>query len=99
MERMLSGRSTVVAVKEQASCNLADEVVILNLKAGVYFGLNPVAARIWNLIREPKTVHEIRDAILEEYDVDAERCEGDLLVLLRDLAAKELIEVKDETAS
>ena len=99
MERMLSGRSTVVAVKEQASCNLAEEVVILNLKAGVYYGLNPVAARIWNLIQQPKTVYEIRDAILEEYDVDPDRCESELLVLLRDLAAKELIEVKDETAS
>ena len=99
MERMLSGRSTVVAVKEQASCNLAEEVVILNLKAGVYYGLNPVAARIWNLIQEPKTVHEIRNAILEDYDVDPDRCEGDLLELLRDLAAKELIEVNEETAS
>jgi len=99
MERMLSGRSTVVAVKEQAACNLAEEVVILNVKAGVYFGLNPVAARIWNLIQEPKTVDEIRDAILDEYDVDPDRCEVELLGLLRDLADKALIEVKDETAS
>ena len=99
MERMLSGRSIVVAAKEQVSCNLAEEAVILNLKAGVYYGLNPVGARIWNLIQEPRTVHEIRDAILEEYDVDPDRCESDLLVLLRDLAAKELIRTKDEAAS
>ena len=99
MERMLSGRSIVVAAKEQVSCNLAEETVILNLKAGVYYGLNPVGARIWNLIQEPRTVHEIRDAILEEYDVDPDRCERDLLVLLRDLAAKELIRTKDEAAS
>ena len=99
MERMLSGRSIVVAAKEQVSCNLAEEAVILNLKAGVYYGLNPVGARIWNLIQEPRTVDEIRDAILEEYDVDPDRCERDLLVLLRDLAAKELIRTKDEAAS
>src|SRR2546427_11651852 len=61
MEKLLSERSTVVAGKEQISCNLAEEAVVLGLKAGVYYGLNSVAARIWNLIQEPKTVCEIRD--------------------------------------
>ena len=98
-ERILSGRSTVVAAKEQVSCNLAEEAVILNLKAGVYYGLNSVAARIWNLIQEPRTVSEIREAILEEYDVDPDRCESDLLALLRDLTAKDLVKAQDETAS
>jgi Coenzyme PQQ synthesis protein D (PqqD) len=99
MERMLSSRSTVVAAKEQVSCNLAEEAVILNLNAGVYYGLNSVGTRVWNLIQERKTVQEIRDVILGEYDVDPDRCERDLLVLLRDLAANKLIKVEDETAS
>ena len=99
MERMLSGRTSVVAVKEQVSCNLAEEAVILNLKAGIYYGLNPVATRIWNLVQKPKTVHEIRDAIFEEFEVDPDRCERDLLALLRDLAVKGLIKTKDETDS
>jgi hypothetical protein len=97
MESMLSGRSIVVAAKGQVSCHLAEEAVILGLKAGVYYGLNSVGARIWNLIQEPKAVHEIRDAILAEYEVDPDRCERDLLVLLRDLAARDLIKAKDET--
>jgi len=99
MERMPLGHSTVVAAKEQVFCNLADEVVILNLKAGVYFGLNAVAARIWNLIQEPRTVREIRDVIADEYDVDPDGCERDLLVLLRDLETQALIEVRDEAAA
>lgn len=94
---MLSGRSSVVAAKEQVSCSLADEAVILNLKAGVYYGLNPVAARIWSLIQEPRSVREVRDTLVEEYNVDPDRAEGDLLVLLQDLAARDLIKVKDET--
>jgi hypothetical protein len=77
---------------------LADEAVILDLTAGMYYGLNPVAARIWNLIQEPRSVREVRDTIVEEYDVDPDRAEGDLLVLLQDLAANDLIQVKDETA-
>jgi hypothetical protein len=42
-------------------------------------------------------MHEIRDAIVHEYNVDPDRCEGDLQVLLRDLTAQGLVEVQDET--
>ena len=96
MERIITTRSRVVAVKEQASCNLADEAVVLDLRAGVYYGLNAVAMRIWELLQEPKTVSEIGAAIVGEYDVDSDRCQDDLLGLLRDLEAKKLIQVSDE---
>lgn len=93
----ISGHSKVVVAKDQLSCDLSGEAAILNLKNGVYYGLDPVGARIWNLIQEPKTVNEIRDAILEEYDVDPDLCESDLFKLLQKLAEEGLIEVKDET--
>ena len=69
MER-LSGRSTIVAAKEQVSCSMAEEAVVLDLKAGVYYGLNEVGARVWSLVQEPRNVSEIRDAILEELPPD-----------------------------
>ena len=91
---MVSGSSTVVAPKDQVSSDLGGEVAILDLKAGVYYGLDAVGARIWSLIEEPRTVNEIRDILLEEYDVEPERCERDLLVLLRRLADEGLVEVR-----
>ena len=91
---MVSGDSTVVAAKDQVSSDLGGEVAILDLKAGVYYGLDAVGARIWSLIQEPRTVNEIRDILLEEYEVEPERCERDLLVLLQRLADESLIEVE-----
>ena len=99
MTHSISIHSTVVAAKDQLSCDLAGEAAILNLANGVYYGLDPVGARIWNLIRESKTLIEIRDAILNEYDVAPGRCESDLLALLQKLADEGLTEVKDETAA
>ena len=87
--------ATVVASKEQASADLGDEAAILNLKDGVYYGLDPVGARIWKLIQTPRTVREVRDMILEEYDVEADRCEKDLIALLQDLAKNDLIDIVD----
>jgi hypothetical protein len=92
----ISESSTVVVTKDQVSCDLSGEAAILNLKSGVYFGLNTVAASIWKLIQEPKTVKEIREAILEEYNVEPKRCEQDILELLQELSIRELIQIVDE---
>lgn len=93
-ETTLSDRSTVVAGKDQVSCDLAGEVAILHVKKGVYYGLDPVGARIWELIQEPRTLGEVRDAILDEYEVEPERCERDLLALLGRLAEEGLVEIR-----
>ncbi len=99
MQARVSGQSTVVAAKDQVSCDLAGEAAILNLQAGVYYGLDAVGARVWHLLQEPRTVQDIRDTILMEYEVERDRCERDLLALLQDLAAAGLIEVRDEPAA
>lgn len=96
MKGLISGHSIVVVAKEQVSCDLGGEAAILNLKSGVYYGLDPIGARIWNLIQEPKNLNEIREILLKEYDVEPDRCERDLLALLQKLADEGLIEVKDE---
>lgn len=95
---MVEAYSIVVAAKEQVSSDLAGEAVILDFKSGVYYGLNEVGARIWNLIQQPKTVSEIRDAIVAEYEIEPELCDRDLKALLQQLEASGLIEVRNETA-
>ena len=93
---ILSTDSIVVAADDQISSDLAGEIVMLNLKNGSYYGLDGVGARVWGLIQSPLPVAAVRDVIQSEYAVDPDRCESDLLVLLRELAAAELIEVRDQ---
>ena len=81
MNRELSELSTVVAVKDQVSSDLGGEVAILDLTGGVYYGLDEVGSRIWELIQEPIVVNQIQATIVEEYDVDSVRVERDMLAL------------------
>jgi hypothetical protein len=41
-------------------------------------------------------VRELRDAILEKYDVEEQRCERELLDLLHTLHSEGLVEVQDK---
>ena len=97
MDAPLSLQTTVIVSSQQVSCPLGDEAAILNMKNSVYYGVNPVGATVWNLLKQPKTVAEIRDAILEEYEVEEKRCEQDLLTLLEEMRSEGLIEVRRET--
>ena len=92
----ISTNSRIVVTKDQVSCDLSGEAAILNLKSGVYFGLNTVGASIWKLIQEPRSVKEIQNAIQEEYEVEPKRCEQDILELLEELSTHELIKIIDE---
>lgn len=95
---ILSDQSVVVAAKDQVSCDLAGEAAILNVKSGIYYGLDPVGARIWSLVQQPRAVAEIQNAIAEEYEVEPAQCARDLRELLEKLLAEGLIEVKDGSA-
>ena len=94
MDRSLRTSSIVVAAKEQVSCPLGEEAAVLNLKNSVYYGLDSVGARVWTLLQQPRSVSELRDTLLSEYDVEARRCEQDLLALLETMRNEGLIEIR-----
>jgi hypothetical protein len=86
---------TVVVTKDQVYCDLGGESVILGLKAGAYYGLNATGSFIWQLIQRPRQLKEVRDQILNEYQVEPERCEQDLLALIQKLVNRGLVEIID----
>lgn len=91
----LSPASIVCCTDGNLSCGLQDEAVVLNLQSGVYFGLNPLAARIWELIKEPSSVDDVHRQLMNEYDIDADQCEADLLSFLEQLRKNNLLTVTE----
>jgi hypothetical protein len=89
----LTANSRLQAVETQVSADLGHETVILHLDSGIYFGLDKVGTRVWNLLAEPRTVAELRDAVVAGFEVDAATCEADLLRLLEQLRERGLVRV------
>ena len=69
---------------------IADECILVPVRRSVgdvesIYTLNQVAARTWELIDGRRRVREIRELIIEEFDVGATEAEEDLLTLLQQL--------------
>jgi hypothetical protein len=73
---------------------LGDEIVGLDVDGGNCFGFNPVAASIWRLLDQPRSLSALKSALVEEYEVDEEQCGRELEELLDDLIERRLVRVR-----
>ena len=62
---------------------LGDELMTLDADAGQCFGFNSVAASVWRRLAEPIGFGQLRNALLDEYDVNPERCTEELRELMQ----------------
>jgi hypothetical protein len=76
-------------------CSVADGGVLLSLKQGVYFGVDPIGARIWDLLQTPRTASELVTLLMQEFDVGAEQCRASVTAFLDRMEANELIRYED----
>ena len=89
----LSRSSKIVVSKDVVSCDLGGETAMLEMKEGVYYGLNEMGTVIWELIQEPITILELVDIILKDYEVDEETCFMDIVELIDQMVENKLVDV------
>lgn len=70
---------------------VGEEMVLLDADSGLYYGLNAVGARVWELLGNGRTLEEAAAAIAREYEVSPEDCRRDVGDVVRDLLAQGLL--------
>ncbi len=78
------------------SRKIADEFILVPIRQNVgdlesISTLNEVAARIWELIDGKMKIREIKDKIVEEFEVTPEEAEKDLIEYLKQLVKIEAV--------
>ena len=71
--------------------DLDGESVLLNIESGMYFGLDRIGTRVWQLLEEHGNVDAIVRVLEDEYDADAETLRADTEALIAALVEKRLI--------
>jgi ornithine carbamoyltransferase len=72
------------------------EAVLLHLATEQYHGLDSVGTRMWELLRDSANLQTAYEILLDEYEVEAEQLQVDLIAFIHELAAQKLIEILNE---
>ena len=79
--------------KKVLSSKIDEEVILMSIEADSYFGIDPVGSRIWELLsKQPATINELVQILVEEYEVDEQTCRKDVQAFIDDMSARKLIE-------
>ena len=68
-----------------------DEVVLLKLDTGSYYGLNSIGAKLVNGLQNQLTVHQICKDIASDYQIPYQNVNQDLSDLIEQLVAEQLL--------
>jgi len=71
-----------------------NEYVLLNMKTELYFGLNDIGARVWQIISQEGTTDTLIEKIMAEYEVSADALKADISELLNELSKEQLISIE-----
>ena len=83
----------VVHSSEPISAVTGDALVMFSVEKGSYYGLNDIAAAIWQRIQSPVTVAALCADLQQVFDVPSQRSEAEVLGFLRKLETKGLLQV------
>jgi len=70
-----------------------ENAILLNLNSGSYYELNDVAHLIVQNLNNALSFKEIKKIIIENFDIEDEDCEKDILSFLQDLIERDFLEV------
>lgn len=90
--------SVVCARSSQVSSPVGEDLVILDLDTSMYYSLDPVGRRIFELLQAPRRLDAVVAEVVAEFEVDAETAAADLLELVEAMAAQRLIEPRPADA-
>ena len=91
MPNPLSLTSLVRWSDDQLAATVDQEIVILSVERGSYYGLDDIGSEIWQQMAMPVAVGALCDALATKYDADRATIEHDVLTLLETLVAEGLV--------
>jgi hypothetical protein len=96
MQPPIGLNSTIQCGDNLVSCDLDGETALMSVDQEMYYGLNPIASRIWTLLQQARPVAALCALLQEEFEVELAQCERDVLAFLNEMAHDNLIKVVNE---
>jgi len=75
------------------------DLVMVSIANGFYYGVSDVAREIWDAIERPKKISDLIDDLAATYNIDRSTCEEETLSFLEHLLSEQLLQVKNGPSS
>jgi hypothetical protein len=85
----------VVATPRHLSAEVGDDVMVLDLDAGIYFGIEGAGQVVWRMLQNPTLISAIVDGVVAEFDVDRDKAQADIIAFIEALTVSGLVEVRE----
>jgi hypothetical protein len=96
---MLTLNSIIQRSPEVIAAAADQDLVMVSIATGYYYGVSEVAREIWDAIGSPKKISDLVDDLTANYEIDSSSCEEQTLSFLNALLDEGLLQVKDAPAS
>lgn len=93
MKTFINMQSTIARANNLLATDLDDEMILMSIENGSYYGMEKTARRIWELIESPQTVSSLIDILSQEFSVAPDVCKSDTIAYLQDLCEEGLLVV------
>jgi hypothetical protein len=95
--KRLSIDSVVQRSADVIAAEAGQDLVMVSIENGFYYGVSDVARDIWETLERPMRVSDLLDNLAASYDVDRSSCEEQTFCFLEELLAEKLLQVRNET--
>ena len=95
-KKQVSMDTVLTQNKDLVASSIDGEVVLMSIENGKYYGINPIGSRIWEILAYPTTYIDLIDTLLTEFDIDRITCEKKVTTFLKEIAAENIIEIKNQ---
>ena len=79
------------------STSLGEDVVMMDVEQGAYYGLEAVAAHIWALTEQPLSVGSLCERLVTEYQISPEQCQQEVVAFLAELLNRHIVQIHTQT--
>jgi hypothetical protein len=96
---LISLDTVVTQVASLMSNKIDDEIVMMSVENDMYYGMDIVGSRVWELLAHPQSVANVCEALMAEFDVDQETCHREVLAFVEKLYEYQVIQIVPSAAA
>lgn len=91
----LTLNSTIIRSDAFITSTVDNDLVMMSLEKGNYYGLDKIGSFIWENIAQQTTIGQLCQKLTEHFEVEAAQCQADVLDFLHELIKEDMVQIVD----